>query len=139
MSIAIRKGKSRDRYMDLIRQFPLRPIRTESDRDAAGAMMDRLAVRDDLNPGESDYQDVLDDLIEAYDEHRWPMPPDRRTPLQRLKSLLQDHNLTPTDLQTLLGCSQTLVSLILSGKRSLSKANIAKLAGRFGVDGGYFL
>jgi len=82
---------------------------------------------------------VLDDLIEAYDEQRWPMPPDRRTPLQRLKALMHDHGLKPTDLQTILGCSQTLVSLILSGKRELSKANIAKLAGRFGVDGGYFL
>ena len=46
--------------------------------------------------------------------------------------------MTPGALAKLLGCSQPLVSLILAGKRELSKANVKKLARHFKLDAGYF-
>ena len=63
----------------------------------------------------------------------------RRTAAQRLKYLMEQSETTPTQLAKILNCSQPLVSLILSGKRDLSKANAKKLARRFRLDVGYFL
>src|SRR5438876_8737664 len=60
-------GKTEDRYLDLVRQFPLRPLRTEADLDAAVAVIDALIDQPRLAPAEQDYLDVLSDLVEAYE------------------------------------------------------------------------
>ena len=46
----------------------------------AATVMDKLVIRgeNDLDQGELDYLAVLTDLIEAYDDHRYPMPSDTR-------------------------------------------------------------
>ncbi len=66
--------KSPEAYMRLIRQFPLRPILEEADYNAAATVMDKLVIRgeNDLDQGELDYLAVLTDLIEAYDDRRYP-------------------------------------------------------------------
>ena len=63
-----------DRYLGLVRQFPLRPLRTKRDYIAATKAMDDLAVRgeEDLNDDELDYLVVLTDLVEAYDSGTIP-------------------------------------------------------------------
>ena len=38
-------GKAEDRYLDLVRQFPLRPLRTDGDLDAAIAAINSLIDR----------------------------------------------------------------------------------------------
>ena len=53
-------------YLTLIRRFPLRPIRTDTELAAASEMIDELTVRDDLGSTEADYLDVLGDLVEKY-------------------------------------------------------------------------
>jgi HTH-type transcriptional regulator/antitoxin HigA len=140
MSVKRRKGESRDLYMDLIRAFPLRPLRSEADRDAAGAIMNKLAIREGrLAAEESDYLDVLSDLIEAYDRRHWPMPPTRSTPVERLRYLMEQTGMSAKGLAERLNCSASLVSLMLSGKRELSKANVVALATHFKVEAGYYL
>ncbi|HEV3146810.1 MAG TPA: hypothetical protein VGZ47_23185, partial [Gemmataceae bacterium] len=68
-------GKTEDRYLDLVRQFPLRPLRTDADLDAAVAVVDGLLDRPKLTPPEQDYLDVLGDLVEAYEAEAVPIPP----------------------------------------------------------------
>jgi len=51
-------------YLSLIRPFPLRPIRSDGELDAAVEVIDSLLDRDDLNGEEADYLDVLGDLVE---------------------------------------------------------------------------
>ena len=131
-------------YMALVRRFPLRPIRGEKDYEAASAMLDRLAVRDEqtLDAGERDYLETLELLIEAYDGKRFmtrTAAATSRTPLEWLKALMAAAGTTPGDLQRVLGMSQPQVSLILSGKRGISKANIAKLAAHYHVDPSMFI
>jgi len=46
---------------------------------------------------------------------------------------------SPVQLRVILGGSQSMVSMILNGQRALSKKAIAKLAGHFRLDPGYFL
>ena len=51
-----------DRYFELVKRFPLRPLRSEAELDAAIVVIDRLTDCDRLEPGEQDYLDVLGDL-----------------------------------------------------------------------------
>ena len=64
-----------DAYLGLIHEFPLRPIRTESELDHAIGMIDSLIDRDHLESGEQDYLDVLGDLVHKYESEHDPIAP----------------------------------------------------------------
>lgn len=134
-----KRGRVDDGYLALIRRFPLRPIRTAADYRAAVAMLDTLVLRDDLNAAEEDYLNVLTSLVEYYDRNHVDAVPSRRTPAERLRSVMESAGTTPAELQQVLGLAQSSVSMILSGKRGLSKPVIRKLADRFRLDPAYFL
>jgi HTH-type transcriptional regulator / antitoxin HigA len=68
-------GKREDRYLELVRAFPLRLLRTDADLDAAVAIIDSLIDQENLSPPEQDYLDVLSDLVEAYEEETVPIGP----------------------------------------------------------------
>jgi HTH-type transcriptional regulator/antitoxin HigA len=123
--------------MKLIRQFPLRPIRNDADFDIATDVLGRLAVRIEgtLDPGEQDYFEVLTELVSQYDDL---FPVEKSDPIDILKYLMEEHRLNVTDLGRLIG-SKGNASEILSGKRQLSRAQMFKLAERFGVKPGLFL
>ncbi len=129
------------RYQELQEGFPLRPVRTPQDRDAAQRALELLAVRGEnsLSVDERDYLDVLSSLIEAYDREYHPMPSHRGTPHQRLVALVEHSHTTPAKLQKVLGLSQPQVTLILSGKRSISKPSAVKLAKHFKLTADFFL
>ena len=76
------------------------------------------------------------ELIGAF-EDRQPSPP-RGTPLQILHHLTEAHDLSASDLGRILG-SRGLGTLILNGKRELSKTHIRLLAAKFGVSAALFL
>lgn len=129
-----------DSYFELVRRFPLRPIRNRREYQEAAAIVDELAVRgeNDLDAGECDYLSVLADLIEAYDEQHYRLGLSRKTPLAILRYLMKQSGMRPAELARLVG-SPAAASLILSGKRQLSKRNIVRLAGYFRVEPGLFL
>jgi HTH-type transcriptional regulator/antitoxin HigA len=115
--------------MELVRQLPLRPIRTKREYVAATKVIDSLAIRGEhgLDQDELDYLDVLPNLVEAYDEQQCPEI-DEGTPLDRLKILLEHSGTSTADLGRLLGSSE-LASQILLGRRQMSKAHIRSSAG----------
>ncbi len=66
-----------DLYFDLVRAFPLRPLRSAEDHDRAVATIDALSDRrPDLRPEEHDYLIVLGLLIERSEEVHYPMAPE---------------------------------------------------------------
>jgi HTH-type transcriptional regulator/antitoxin HigA len=135
------KFKIADSYLNLIHQFPLRPIRNEKEFNAASAVAQTLYLRDenDLDAGERDYLDALDEFLIKYDEETCDFGKDVGTPFERLQYILEQSETTPKKLQAILGCSQSLVSMILSGHRELSKENIKSLAAHFKLSADYFL
>jgi antitoxin component HigA of HigAB toxin-antitoxin module len=135
----LRRDRTADSYLTLIEEQPLLAIRTGKDYDAASKMVDRLAVRDVLDEGEEQYLEAMEVLIEAYENKVMPVKPDGRTPLDRLKAAMRASRTTPVQLRSILGGSQSMVSMILSGQRALSKKAIGKLAEHFRLDPGYFL
>jgi HTH-type transcriptional regulator / antitoxin HigA len=133
-------GRPAAAYLALIALFPLRPLRSDRDYDAAVAVLDTLAVRpeDSLDPGEQDYLDTLTMLVEAYDREHHEFDLEDRDPLTMLKYLMQESGMAQADLGRLMG-NRALASLILNGHRHLSKSHIRKLADHFKVSPALFL
>src|SRR3954464_3493270 len=134
-------GTRPDDYLRLIRKFPLRPLRTETQyRQATSVHVDLIARADTgLSEGEADYMEVLGRLIREYDETHSALLKLKRTPIERLKFLLEQHNMNSIDLGKLLGSGSGQASLILNEKRELSKANIRTLAAHFKVSPAAFI
>lgn len=130
-----------DDYFDRVRRFPLRPLRAEAEYDEAIAVLKELTARADtgLSPGESDYADALGHFVELYETAHYPLEHDLHTPLERLKYLMNEHGMKTAGLGKLLGSGQGQASLVLNGKRELSKANIRTLATHFKVSPALFL
>jgi HTH-type transcriptional regulator/antitoxin HigA len=129
-------------YLELIRRLPLFPIRSQSGLREAFKMIDELAIKGTvpggLSYGEEAYLGVLCDLVEKYERQNHVMPLDDVTPQQVLKHLLEQNDMSASDLGRLLG-NRTLGPKLLSGQRALSKAHIRILADRFGVSADLFL
>ena len=129
-----------DDYLNLIRRFPLRAIRNDRDNAAAGKVLTRLLGRGSppLSDGESQYLDALIELTRAYESRAHPTLIRKMSPIEAVRYLMEQNDMTVADLGRVLG-NKTAASLVLSGKRELSKAHIRKLSARFKVDAGLFL
>ncbi|MDB5304959.1 MAG: putative transcription regulator containing domain [Phycisphaerales bacterium] len=131
--------KEPDSYFELVRLFPLRPIRDEHEYDAAVAVMNQLAVRDEetLDQGEQDYLDAISTFVGVYDAQNFNLT-ELVTPLSALKHLMDANEMSIADLGRVIE-SQSAASMIFNGKRAISKSQAKALAGRFKVDAGLFL
>lgn len=132
-------AKTDRRYLNLVREFPLRPIRAKRELDYAMKIVCHLATHDEgtLPPGEQDYLDALTIFIEDY-QRRHPADIPVVTPLAMLRHLMEQHNMTITELGHVVG-SQSNASLIHSGKRAISTRVMRLLGEHFGVNPGVFL
>ena len=130
-----------DDYFKLVRAFPFRPIRDESEYELAGKTLNRLLGRPDgnLTDGERDYLDALVLLVEHYDRSRSRLIPSKRTPREVLKYLAKESGLGPTALGKILGTTHAMASLMLHGKRGISAESARRLADYFKVNAGLFI
>jgi HTH-type transcriptional regulator/antitoxin HigA len=127
------------RYLELVRNFPLRPIRTKRELSQAMKIAGQLATYDEgtLPRGEQDYLDTITVLIEDHQRrHSTAMP--KVTPLAMLKHLMEERDMTITDLGRVIG-SQSNASLILSGKRAISRRVMGLLSEYFRVSPSAFV
>lgn len=139
----VKAAGDKDEYMDLVRRFPLRPIRSMTDYEQAGDLLIELLDREAghrLSSAESDYVEMLGRLVGDYDEKHSSLLKNRQrmTPVEALKALMEETGMNSNALGKLVGGSG-LASLILNGKRELSKANIRKLAAHFHVSPALFI
>jgi HTH-type transcriptional regulator/antitoxin HigA len=126
-------------YLALIRRFPLRPIRDEQTLDLASDLFSELVLRaESRRPDESDYLSILGKLIREYEDAHKAMPP-HMTPQRALESLMEDNNLSQSELARRLEAPQSVISEFLSGKRGLSRKLVIKLADHFKVSPELFL
>jgi len=107
----------------------IKPIKTESDYQAALAEIERLMGAEPNTP-EGDKLDVLTTLVEAYEEKHYPIdPPD---PIEAIIHEMESQGLTRKDLERYLG-NRARVSEILNRKRSLSLRMIRNLQKGLGI------
>jgi HTH-type transcriptional regulator/antitoxin HigA len=114
----------------LSRELP-RPIRSDRELERAITRLEDLDERDEsLSPEERELAELYTSLIEAYEDQRYPVP--HAAPHEFLRALLEDRGLSQADIAPLLG-GRGHASEILSGKRSISKAQAKNLAAHFGL------
>jgi HTH-type transcriptional regulator/antitoxin HigA len=129
-------GKERDRYLELVSLFPLRPIRTDAELDAAIRVIDMLIDQRRRSKAEDDYLDVLGDLVEAYEDVHVPIGP--VSDADMLQSCLDDWRVTQAEVAKKTRIAESTISEVLSGKRKLNRAQIGKLARYFKIAPGAF-
>ena len=132
------KKKVSDGYLRMIGGFPLRPIRNDAECEQATKILDKYFIREDLDRGTQDYVIVLAGLVADYEDKHYPIDTSQVTPIDLLKHLMEANHMTTADLGQLLGNSG-LASMILHGKRAISKANAKVLGKRFGLSPGVFI
>lgn len=125
-----------DTYFRLVRQFPLAHIRDDSHLDNAQKMIDRL-LTEDLDMGAREYLEVLTDLVEAYEDEHVPIPDASEADV--LGELIRSNGLTQLVLAKKVGISQSTISAVIKGTRSLTKDHIIALAKFFHVSPAAFL
>jgi len=129
-----------DDYLELVKRFPLVPIRSAAHFRDAARVLDELSVIDEdrLTRGQADYLSVLTDLVEKYEDHQDPVHGNFADGIEALEYLLDQHGMTASDLGRLLGNRQ-LGSAIVRRQRQLSKEHVLKLADHFKVAADLFL
>ncbi len=136
MAKAVRPGRSKDRYFALVRQFPLRPIRSDAELDRAIQMIDSLIDKAALDPDEDDYLDVLSDLVHRYESEEHPMPPVPDKDM--LAHLIEAKQVTQTQVASGTGIAESTISEVLSGKRGLNRHHIGLLTRYFNISPAVF-
>jgi HTH-type transcriptional regulator/antitoxin HigA len=131
MATAIRHGKAKDPYLELVLCFALRPIRSDKELDAAVKMVDSLLDRTALAPEEEDYLEVLGDLIEQYESEAHPIAP--VSDGEMLRHLIEAKGVSQAAVAKATEIADSTISEVLKGKRSLNRNHIGKLARYFNV------
>lgn len=122
-------------YPGLCQRYVPRPLHHATDYGAACEAIEPLVgFSDRLTADQADYIEAVSTFIEAYDQTRvkWP----KGTPLDTLNFLLEQHNMTATDLSRLLGADRSLGSKILRGERRLTVDHIRILAKHWNIEPG---
>lgn len=126
------------RYHDLMREFPLRELRTKKDAQLATAILDRIFREKYHDEGEEAYAMLLARLLGDYEDKREPVH-DTASGRGVLKYLAEENGMTQGELADLLGVGQSLVSMILSGARPITIEHAKRLGSRFHIDPAVFL
>ncbi|MGA3027721.1 MAG: transcriptional regulator [Bryobacteraceae bacterium] len=117
-------------YAKLLAKSLPRPIRTGDELTRLTAILLALDEREDPSPEEEALAEVLTLLIEDYEEKHYPLP--RVSPNESLKALMDERGLKHKDIWPVLG-NKGAATEILSGRRSISKAQAWRLAEFFRV------
>jgi HTH-type transcriptional regulator / antitoxin HigA len=125
-----------DTYANLLTQYRPKVITSEMENDTAIALAEEIAHRDRKSPEEEALLDLLITLIEKFEEEHYPIPVS--SPLEMLKHLMEASSLKQENLIGVIG-SRGVVSEVVNGKRSISKAQAIALGKFFNVDTGLFI
>ncbi len=126
---------SQKEYIELLKQFPPRPIKSEEDLEATQEIVNQLLDKPLLTEEESDYLDVLGMLIYEYEKDLDIVPDIYGVEL--LKVLLEERNLKEKDLVSIFK-TESIISDILNEKRQLTTRHIQELAEFFNVSPSVF-
>jgi len=112
-------------------------VKTKGDRERALATVERLMCRQRTAEEEA-LLDVLADLIEKFESRTYPgLGPDP-TPVETIRFLMAQNELSQKDLWDLLG-GKSHTSEILGGKRNVSNRQAALLGKRFKISPSAFV
>jgi HTH-type transcriptional regulator / antitoxin HigA len=123
-------------YKDLIAEFSPKVIETEEEYDRALVMAERLTFARARTPEEVTLYKLLVMLIEVYEAQHYPM--DESQPHEILQHVMKSSGTRQADLVGVIG-SSGVVSEVINGKRSVSKAQAKALGEYFKVSPSLFI
>jgi len=121
-----------DSYAQLVDLFMPRPLHDDVDYRNALAMLDAMAGFE-MNSDQADYFEAIATFVEKYESEHHAIDGTKMTPVELLRSLMDEHGMTESDLGRRLG-DRSLGHRILNGERELSKAHIRILAEHFSLN-----
>jgi HTH-type transcriptional regulator / antitoxin HigA len=98
--------------------------------------LSRAIAHGEAGPEEQALHSLLSLLVKEYDDRVYPLP--AADPIRILRFLMDQHDLKAADLTPIFG-ARSIASMVLNGKRELSKSHIRKLAEFFHVSPAVFL
>ncbi|MBM3739177.1 MAG: transcriptional regulator [Acidobacteria bacterium] len=119
------------KYGRLLGRHRPRIVRSDEEFDRLAAELERLdgvEEQRELDPEERELQALLAHLCTEYEDRT--VEPPSSTPLEVLQFLMEQNQLRPADMIGVFG-SRSVASLVLSGKRGISKEHARRLAARF--------
>jgi len=128
-----------DSYFDLIREFPLRRIKTASEHQQATKLLLRLWSLP-TDQGTLEYLDVLVDLIVDFEKRSgWVVDTSDVSAADLVRHRLEAREMSVSALARQIGVSQSNLSDMLSGKRGWSKTAIRGISEFFNIRAERFL
>jgi HTH-type transcriptional regulator / antitoxin HigA len=123
-------------YKDLIAEFSPKVIDSEEEYDRALSMAEQLTFKKGRTPEEGALHKLLVTLIEAYEAQNYAM--DKSQPHEILQHIMESSGTRQVDLVGIIG-SSGVVSEVINGKRSISKAQAKALGEYFKVSPSLFI
>lgn len=123
-------------YGNLLREYIPQVIETESEYDRALEIVERLTFAKNRTSEEKALYKLLVTLIEAYETENYPM--EESAPHEILQHLMESSYTRQADLVGIIG-SSGVVSEVVNGKRSISKAQAKALGEYFKVSSSLFI
>jgi antitoxin component HigA of HigAB toxin-antitoxin module len=128
-----------DTYMKLIREFPLRRIKTAAGYTEAKKLLLRIG-RGQADRGAAEYLDVLVDLIADYEKRaRQVIDTSKISAADLVRHRIQERQLSIGSLARRIDMSQSNLSEMLSGRRGWSKTAIRGLSSYLNIPADRFL
>lgn len=126
---------SKESYASLLAQYQPKIIETEEENEAAIALAEELEHRD-RTPEEDVLLELLVTLIEKFEDEHYQL--NAATPQSILLHFMEARDIRQEDLIGVIG-SRGVVSEVVNGKRSISKAQAKALAEFFHVSPELFI
>ncbi len=111
-------------------------IETEQEYERALKVAEKLTFAKNLTPEQMALYKLLVLLIEAYETENYPM--DKSEPCEILQHIMEASGTRQSDLVGIIG-SSGVVSEVVNGKRSISKAQAKALGEHFKVSPSLFI
>ena len=118
-------------FAELVDVWVPRAIHDRRDFENAMEIIEAMAGLD-LNAEQEDYLETISILADEYDHKNNPQPATAK-PVQVLRHLVEDHNLSSRALGRILGKDESLGSKILAGERAITVDHAVTLAKHFGI------
>lgn len=107
----------KDSYFGLVMEFPLVSIKSEAQRKAAQAIIDRLLKQRKMDDGEEMYLDALSDLVGAYEDVHYPIGP--ASDADMLRHLMDAKRITQAELHRRTGIPKSTISASARGEKAV--------------------
>jgi HTH-type transcriptional regulator/antitoxin HigA len=126
-------------YDSLLLKYKPRPIRNDREHRRTLKQVEELIVQHGPNPprAEGELIAVMSNLIESYEIEATPRR--KPTPAETLEHLIESKEVTRAEVARATGIPRSTITNVLTGRRQISKENVARLANYFHVDPSVFL